>query len=215
VSKNTQENKVTLPVVSVSGEQVGDIEVSAKLFGAEVKEHLVHEVVLAYLANQRQGTAATKTRGEVAGSTRKLYRQKGTGRARAGSRKSPTRKGGGVIFGPEPRSYRQNLPKQVRRQALCSALTVKTTEGEIHVLDALELNEISTKAVADIVKALEMEDGVMLITDTPDEILGKSTRNLASLKLIRAQDLNTYEVLNSKHILFTKEGLDKIQEVLA
>jgi len=208
------EKKVALPLLSPTGEQVGEVEVSGVLFGAEVKPQLLHAAVEAHLAGQRQGNASTKTRSYVAGSTRKLYRQKGTGRARAGSRRSPTRVGGGIAFGPLPRDYRQRLPKKVRRQALLGALSSRAVAGEIKVLDTLKLDQISTKAVAGLLEALGMGAEVLLVTDNPDEILRKSARNLPNLTLARAEDLNAYEVLRYPHLLFTREGLARLQEVV-
>jgi len=215
VSTVSEEKKLMLPVYAMNGDQVGEVEVSGEFFAATVAPKLMHDAVLAYLANQRQGNAATKERGEVAGSTRKLFRQKGTGRARAGSRRSPTRVGGGVAFGPHPRDYRQRLPKKVRRQALCGALTSRATSGEIRVLDSLTLDRISTKTVAEMLKALGLTDDTLLVTGKPDDTLMKSARNIEKLQLARAEDLNTYEVLFHHTLLFTREGLSRIQEVLA
>jgi large subunit ribosomal protein L4 len=216
VSAVSDKKKITLPVFSGAGDQVGELEVSGALFGVEVKPQVLDAAVLAYLANQRQGTADTKERGEVAGSARKLYRQKGTGRARAGSRRSPTRVGGGVIFGPTPRDYRQRLPKKVRRQALNQALSSLAGAGEIKVLDALALEGISTKSVAEMIRALGLEnEKVLLITGKADEILSKSARNIEKLAMVRAEDLNAYVALRFRHLLFTREGLDRLQEVSA
>jgi len=205
-----------LPVFSGAGDQVGELEVSGALFGVEVKPQVLDAAVVAYLANQRQGTADTKERGEVAGSARKLFRQKGTGRARAGSRRSPTRVGGGIIFGPTPRDYRQRLPKKLRRQALNQALSSLAGAGEIKVLDALALEGISTRSVAEMIRALGLEnEKVLLITGKADEILSKSARNIEKLAMVRAEDLNAYVALRFRHLLFTREGLDRLQEVSA
>lgn len=205
--------KVALPVFSTSGEKVGEVEVNGEIFAAEVKPHLLHAAAEAYLANQRQGTAATKTRGEVAGSTRKLFRQKGTGRARVGSRRSPTRAGGGVAFGPLPRDYSHKLPRKMRRQALYGALSSRTAAGEIRVLDSLSLSEISTKTVAQAMTALKAARGVLLVIGQPDDVLLKSTRNLAEVTLARAEDLNAYGVMRCRELLFTRDGLARLQEM--
>ncbi|NIM06395.1 MAG: 50S ribosomal protein L4 [Armatimonadetes bacterium] len=212
--KKAVKKKVTLPIFSRAGEKVGDVEVTEALFAAEVKPHLLHTAAEAYLANQRQGTTWTKTRSEVSGSTAKLFRQKGTGRARAGSRRSPTRVGGGAAFGPQPRDYRRRLPKKVRRQALCGALSSRAAAGDIRILESLELEKISTKAVVALLEALGLEEDVLLITDTPSEVLRKSARNLRGLMLARAEELNAYEVMRHHHLLFTKEGLSRLQEVM-
>jgi len=208
------EEAVALPVFSPGGEHLGETPARREVFAAKVNPHLLHAAVVAHLAGQRQGTASTKTRGKVAGSTRKLFRQKGTGRARMGSRRSPIRVGGGTIFGPLPREYHQRLPRKVRRQALCGALSSRAAAGEIGVLDSLALEKISTKTVAHLLKALGREDGVLLITDEPDEALCKSARNLPMVKLARATDLNVYEVLRHRYLLFTREGLSRLQEAL-
>lgn len=215
-----KENKIALPVFSAQGVQVGEIEVSPALFAAAPRPQVLQAAAEAYLANQRQGNAATKTRGEVAGSTRKLYRQKGTGRARAGSRRSPTRVGGGVAFGPLPRDYRQRLPQKVRRLALFGALSDRAAAGEIKVLDALALEKISTKTIAALLEALGLTAALkrdqpvaLLVTDTPDEVLRRSARNIPGLALGRAADLNAYAVLQFRHLLFTREGLARLQEV--
>lgn len=215
MSTVSDEKKVTLPVFAADGSQVGDVEVSPALFAAEVPKQVILDTVQAYLANQRQGNADTKERGEVAGSTKKLFRQKGTGRARVGSRRSPTRVHGGTVFGPHPHSFRIRLPKKVRRQALVGALTARATAGEIKVLDALQLDAISTKRVAGVLDALGLGQATLLIVDQADEILTKSARNIERLQMVRATDLNTYQALYNRAILFTREGLTRIQEVLA
>ncbi len=210
-----EKQRPALPVFSPAGEKVGEVEVLAEVFAAPVKPKALHAAAVGYLANRRQGNASTKTRGEMAGSTRKLFRQKGTGRARMGSRRSPVRVGGGAVFGPLPRDYRQRLPERMRRQALLGALSSRAAAGEIRVLESLSLPEISTKAVAVLLKSLGAEERVLLVADEPDEILRKSTRNIAGLTLARAADLNAYELLRHRHVLFTKAGLSRLQEALS
>jgi large subunit ribosomal protein L4 len=215
VSTVRDDKKVTLPVFASDGSEVGEVEVSSALFAADVPKQVIHDAVEAYLANQRQGNADTKERGEVAGSTKKLYKQKGTGRARVGSRRSPTRVHGGTVFGPHPHSFRIRLPKKIRRQALCGALTTRATAGEIKVLDVLQLEAISTKVVAGVLNNLGLDETTLLIIDQPNEILTKSARNIERLEMVRAADLNTYQTLLYRKLLFTREGLNRIQEVLA
>jgi large subunit ribosomal protein L4 len=217
-----ENKKLVLPLFSPQGEQVGEIAAQEAIFGVEVKPHLLHVAVEAYLANQRQGNASTKTRGEVHGSARKLFRQKGTGRARMGTARSPMRVGGGIAMGPRPHDFRQRLSQKARHQALLSALSSRVAAGEIKVLDTLPLEEISTKAMAELLKALGLTAAlesdkavVLLITDEGNEILQKSARNIPGLNLSRAVDLNTYEVLRHRLLLFTKEGLNRVQEALA
>jgi large subunit ribosomal protein L4 len=214
-AKEVAEKKISLEVLSQTGEQMGEVEVSSALFGAEVKPHLLYAAMEAYLANQRQGNASTKTRSEVAGSRIKLFRQKGTGKARAGSRRSPTRVHGGIAFGPSPRDYRQRVPKKVRRQALRGALSSRAAAGEISVLDSLSLEEISTRAVAGLLDALKVESEVLLVVDKADDALMKSARNLPQLTLARAEDLNALEVMRHGRLVFTREGLSRLQEVMA
>jgi large subunit ribosomal protein L4 len=222
VSAAKESKKIVLPLFSPKGEQVGEIAANDAVFGVEVKAHLLQVAVEAYLVNQRQGNANTKTRGEVQGSARKLFRQKGTGRARMGTARSPMRVGGGIAMGPRTHEFRQHLPKKARQQALLCALSSRAAAGEIKVVDALALNEISTRVIAEMLqalglgKALKSDKAVaLLITDENNEILQKSARNLPGLKLTRAADLNTYEVLRHGLLLFTKEGLNRVQEALA
>jgi large subunit ribosomal protein L4 len=210
---------MVFPLLAANGEKVGEIAVNEAVFGVEVKSQLIQAAVESYLANQRQGTASTKTRGEVAGSSKKMFRQKGTGRARMGTIRSPMRVGGGIALGPRPRDYRQSLPKKMRRQALLCALSSKAAAGDIKVLDTPGLSEISTKAMAELLRALDLGAALesdravtLLIADEPDEILWKSTRNLPGLKLTRAADLNPYEVLRYQCLLFTKDGISRVQE---
>jgi len=217
-----ENKKIVLPIFSPQGKQVGEIAAKEEIFGLEVKPHLLQVAVETYLANQRQGNASTKTRGEVHGSAKKLFRQKGTGRARMGTARSPVRVGGGIALGPRPHDFRQRLPKKARQQALFCALSSRAAAGEVKVLDAFTLEEISTKAVAEMLKALgltaalESDKAVaLLITDEGNEILQKSARNVPGLTLTRAADLNPYEVLRHGLLLFTKEGLNRVQEARA
>jgi large subunit ribosomal protein L4 len=215
VTTATADKKIMLPVFSMAGVQVGEVEASAVLFGAEVSESVLREATLAYLNNQREGNAHSKERGEVAGSTKKLFRQKGTGRARVGSSRSPTRVHGGTVFGPRHHDFRVRLPKKVRRAALCSALSARTGAGEVRVLDAFRLEGVSTKTVAEMLKALGLTQRTLMVCDQADDTLLLSTRNIEKLQLARAQDLNAYEVLLAPSLLFTREGLTRIQEAFA
>lgn len=205
-----------MPVVDVYNlkkEKVGQVELPDQIYDVEPKPHLVHEVVVAQLASRRTGTACTKTRGDVAGSTKKPYRQKGTGRARAGTRKSPVWRGGGTIFGPKPRDFAAVPPKKVRRNALKTVLSVKLKDQELLVLDAMEFSEIKTRKFAEAMNGLALENA-LVITAGPDEALEKSSRNLVGYKVLRADGLNCYDVLKYKHLVLLQSSLAKIEERL-
>ncbi|PJC54772.1 MAG: 50S ribosomal protein L4, partial [Candidatus Levybacteria bacterium CG_4_9_14_0_2_um_filter_35_21] len=187
------------------------------IFGAKINKVLLAQAVRVYLANQRKGTHSTKTRGEVEGSTAKIYRQKGTGRARHGSKRAPIFVKGGVVFGPKPRDYSLKLPKKMRRLALFSSLTTKKDEGKIVVLSGLEKIEAKTNKMADVVKNLNLEEkNKKILLITPDTInafenVYKATRNLKGVSIVSAKMLNTYEVLNSKTVLLMKASIEVLE----
>jgi large subunit ribosomal protein L4 len=200
-------------LLDIRGAKVGEIEINDAIFNAEVKTYLIHDVVKAQLAGRRSGTASTKTRKEVAGSGRKLYRQKGTGRARHGNIKAPIYVGGGTAFGPKPRDYSQRLPKKVRKSALRSALTLRYTAAHLKVLDRLELTDISTKNFSGIVKTLSIVKPLIVI-DRKDETVEKSARNIPFVKVLRVEGLNVYDVMKHDDLVLTLDALRKIEEVL-
>ncbi len=202
-----------VPVYSLSGEVVKQIEVSDSVFGVPFNETVVHQAVVRQRANARQGTASTKTRGEVAGSTRKLYRQKHTGMARAGSKKSPTRRGGGITFGPKPRSYRQEMPKKMRRLALRCALSAKARDEELMVLEKLELGQPKTKEMAGVLVALGVDSSALIVTGEPEENVVKSARNLAEVKTLPANILNVVDILSCKRLLMTEAAVRKTEDL--
>jgi large subunit ribosomal protein L4 len=204
---------VQIPVYSLSGKVVKNIEVSDSVFAVPFNEAVVHQAVIRQKANERQGTASTKTRGEVAGSTRKLYRQKHTGLARAGSKKSPTRRGGGVIFGPKPRSYRQEMPKKMRRLALRCALSAKARDKELTILDKLELGQPKTKEMVTILAALGVDSPALIVTGKPEENVVKSARNLAGVKTLPANILNVVDILTYKRLLMTEAAVRRAEEL--
>jgi large subunit ribosomal protein L4 len=175
----------------------------------------MHQAVLTFLANRRLGTAATKTRAEVSGGGRKPWRQKGTGRARHGSIRSPIWKGGGVVFGPEPRSFRMSMQKKVRRLALKSALTSKTNNGSLIVLDQLAMERPKTKEMAGILKNLKTGRKVLLVLDGPQESVIKSVRNIPGVKTLNARQLNVYDILNSESLVMTRDAAVLVEEVFA
>lgn len=202
-------------VFNVDGNEVGELQLKDEIFGAEINETLLHQAVVRHQANQRQGTATTKTRAAVRGGGRKPWRQKGTGRARHGSIRSPIWVGGGVTFGPELRSYRQRLPKKARRAALCSALSQKVASGDFLVIDQLNFEEPRTKAVVSLLANLKINGAkALIVTENGDRNVVLSARNLPGVGTSRASDLNVYDVLNRSKVIVTKDAVAKIEEVL-
>jgi len=201
-------------VYNMEGKQVGELELSDAVFGVKVNQDLMHKAVLSHLANRRQGTAKVKHRGEVSGGGRKPWRQKGTGRARQGSIRSPQWVGGGVVFGPTPRDYSFRLPKKARRAALKSALSAKAAAGSILVLDQLTVKEPKTKVMAGVFKALDVNKP-LLVTAEWDRNVELSVRNIPGAVLAKSEGLNVYDVLNSEKLVMTKDAVAKLEEVLA
>ena len=199
---------------NIAGENIGEIALSENVFGAEVNQYAVHEVVKAYLANQRQGTQSALTRAEVRGGGRKPWRQKGTGRARQGSTRSPQWTHGGVALGPKPRDYSYRLNKKVRRLALCSALSSKAQAGEMVVVDKIEAAEYKTKAVAAMLKALGAEKKALIVTAAADEKLVKSAANIPGVRTASAGSINTYTVLCGGKFIVSVDAAKKLEEVL-
>lgn len=197
------------------GEVVGDIELNEAIFGIEVNEHVVYEVVKNHLANRRQGTQSAKTRAEVRGGGRKPWRQKGTGRARQGSIRAPQWKGGGVVFAPKPRSYRYSVPKKVRRLAMKSVLTSKVSEGELKILDALTVDTFSTKKAKEILKNLNVETKTMIVLPEGNDMIIKSFANLPKVETVVVDYMNVYDLMRFDNLLIVKDALSKIEEVYA
>jgi large subunit ribosomal protein L4 len=201
------------PVYNLAGEVVDNIEISDKVFGVPFNEALVHQSVLRQQANARQGNASTKTRGNVSGSTRKLYKQKGTGSARAGSIKSPLRRGGGIVFGPHPRDYHQAMPKNMRRLALRCVLSAKLEDGELKILESLKLDEIKTKKAAAILDAMKVDKTTLVVTDTGDVNLVKSARNLPGVKTLPANLLNVVDIISHRTLLMEVDAVRKAEQL--
>lgn len=197
------------------GEVVGDIELNEAIFGIEVNEHVVYEVVKNHLANRRQGTQSAKTRAEVRGGGRKPWRQKGTGRARQGSIRAPQWKGGGVVFAPKPRSYRYSVPKKVRRLAMRSVLTSKVLEGELRILDALTVDAFSTKKAKEILKNLNLETKTMIVLPEGNDMIVKSFANLPKVETVVVDYMNVYDLMRFDNLVIVKDALSKIEEVYA
>lgn len=197
------------------GEVVGDIELNEAIFGIEVNEHVVYEVVKNHLANRRQGTQSAKTRAEVRGGGRKPWRQKGTGRARQGSIRAPQWKGGGVVFAPKPRSYRYSVPKKVRRLAMKSVLSSKVLEGELRILDALTVDAFSTKKAKEILKNLSLETKTMIVLPEGNDMIIKSFANLPKVETVVVDYMNVYDLMRFDNLVIVKDALSKIEEVYA
>jgi large subunit ribosomal protein L4 len=205
-----------LDVVNAKNEKVDSLELPPAIFDAPVKPHLLHEVVRMQLANRRQGTADTKGRSEVSGGGKKPWKQKGTGRARAGTIRSPLWRHGGTTFGPHPRSYSFAPPKAIRRQALCAALTSKAQSGAVRLLDSLVLEKPSTKAMQGLLKAVGAWEGrTLLVLPARDEVLEKSARNLREVRILTVRGLNVYDLLLADTVVLTPEGVHTLREVLA
>ena len=199
-------------VYNLKNDKVGEVEVSDDVFGTEVKPHLHHEMVRYQMAKKRRGTHAVLNRAAVAGTTKKAYRQKGTGRARHGSHKAPVYVGGGVVFGPSPRSYAFNVPKKVRRAALRSVLSEKAAGGKLKVVDAFSLDAPKTKRAAAGIDALGA--GSALVVDVENANLKLSVRNLPNAKFLQAVGLNVYDVLRYDHLIVTQAAIEAIDGAL-
>jgi large subunit ribosomal protein L4 len=200
-------------VFNTDNKKVGEVELNDALFGLEVKQHVLHDVVKMQLANRRAGTASTKTRSEVRGGGAKPWRQKGTGRARAGTRNSPIWRGGGTTFGPKPRDFSYKLPKKVRKLGLRMALSTRFSEENMVVLDAFNLEDIKTKKFLEVMKKLEIDNGLIVVPET-NENLEKSSRNVHGFKVISTEGLNVYDVLLHHRLVLLQPCLDQLEKRL-
>lgn len=204
--------KLALNVVDQSGKAVDAIEINEKLWTQDINKDLLHQVVVMSLANKRAGTASTKNRSDVRGGGKKPWRQKGTGRARAGSIRSPLWRGGGVVFGPHPKDYSYSLSKKIRRKALIHALASKIKEKNLILLDDFKIEKPKTKEVVDVLKKLNiLGEKNLLVVKSLGETIKMAGRNLAALKLMNVKDLNAYEILNSTKVILTKEAFLEIE----
>ena len=202
-------------VYDMSGKQVGEIELSAAVFGVEPNAAVVHDVVKNHLANCRQGTQSALTRAEVSGGGRKPWRQKGTGRARQGSTRAPQWTHGGIVFAPKPRSYAYTLNKKVKRLALKSALSAKAAENNVVVIDSIKMDTIKTKTFANFLAAVGAEKKPLVVTAEADQIVVKSGRNIPGCEVTFANLLNVYDIVNANKLVVDKAALAKIEEVFA
>ncbi len=205
----------TVDIYNADGKVVGNMDLNENVFGVEVRTDVMHEVVVNYLANQRQGTQSTKTRTEVRGGGIKPWRQKGTGRARQGSIRAPQWVGGGVALGPKPRDYRYTLNKKVRRLALKSALTAKLQDSEVIVLDSFEAPEIKTKQVANLLKNLNVTEKALIVLPENDKNIVASAKNIKGVDTTYVGTINTYEVLSHTKCIILKDAVTKLEEVYA
>ncbi len=201
-------------ILNMAGESVGTMELSENIFGAEINKSAIHQVVVNYLANQRQGTQSTKTRTEVRGGGRKPWRQKGTGRARQGSIRSPQWTGGGVALGPKPRSYRYTLNKKLRRLALKSALSAKVAEGELIVIDDIKADEIKTKTIVNMLESINAPKA-LIVTEAVNKNVYLSARNIPNVETTFADTINVYQILKYDYLVASKAAISKIEEVYA
>ena len=203
---------ISVKVLNMSGSEVGSVELNENIFGIEVNEHVMHQAVVQYLANQRQGTKSAKTRAEVRGGGRKPWRQKGTGRARQGSIRAPQWTGGGVVFAPKPRDFSFKLNKKVKRLALKSALTTKVNEEKFVVVDELKLNEIKTKEMKKVLDNLKVNKSLVVLEENNKNVM-LSARNIPNVKTAGVNTINVYDILKYESFVVTKEALAKIEEV--
>jgi large subunit ribosomal protein L4 len=202
-------------ILNATGGDAGSVDLAESLFGAPVNEALIHQAVVRQQAGRRIGSADTLTRAEVRGGGRKPWRQKGTGRARAGTRNAPQWAGGGVVFGPHPRSYEQRMPAKMRRSALRGALSAKQADGALRVVTGFELDEIKTRSMLERLTAWKAEGKVLLVLPARDQTVERSARNLREVRVIMADSLNVVDLLEADTVVFTREALDRAEEVYA
>jgi large subunit ribosomal protein L4 len=204
---------VQVPVYNTGGEVIKNIEISDSVFGVPFNEAVVHQAMVKQRADGRQGTQDTKTRGEVAGSRKKLFAQKHTGEARAGDKRSPTRRHGGVAFGPHPRDYTKAMPKKMRRLALKCMLSSKVTEGSLKVLDQFNFEASKTKAMIQVLDALKLESTALIVTAAPEDKVIKSARNIPGIKTSPANILNVVDLLSHQSLIMTEDAVRKAEQL--
>ena len=201
------------PILDVNNKNVGEVELSDDIFATPIRKGLIYDTVKMQMASRRKGNSSTKNRSEVKGTTAKMYRQKGTGRARHGDYKVNLFVGGGTAFGPKPRDYSYKLPKKARKIALRSALSTKQKDGKILILDDFPVKEIKTKEAVSILSKLGIASG-LIVVDAKNEILEKSVRNIVGIKLVRTEGINVYDLFKYEHTIIMKDALGKVEEVL-
>jgi large subunit ribosomal protein L4 len=209
--------KTTLSVSSFDGQGApsGEVDLPESIFGQTPHMAVMHQAYLRQLANARQGTADTKTRAEVSGGGAKPYRQKGTGRARHGSNREPSMVGGGTVFGPQPRSYAQRMPRKMRRLALRSALSVKAEEGKVSVLEGFGLEEPKTRTMVELLRTMGVEETVLLVLPASNQVVSRSVDNLPWAKVVLAHNLNLYDIFTHEQLVIAKDALELLEETFA
>jgi large subunit ribosomal protein L4 len=205
---------MTVDVVNAQNEKVGSLDLRDEVFGGRIKTDLIHESVVRANAAERRGTHATKTRAMVSGSSKKQWRQKGTGRARVGEIRNPLWRKGGTVFGPQPRSYDYQLPKKVEKGALRAALAQKLRDGQVVVVDALSVAEIKTKAAAEMLRRLGIDGKALLVDVKPEDKLSLSVRNLEGVRVLPSNRVSARDVMNTRRVVLTQAALEKLQDAL-
>lgn len=205
----------SINVVDMKGKKVGTVDLADAVFAIEPNEAVMHQMVVSYLANQRQGTQSTLTRSEVSGGGKKPWRQKGTGRARQGSTRAPQWTHGGVVFAPKPRNYSFSVNKKVKRLAMKSALSSKAADSEIIVVDKIALDEYKTKAVVEMLSAVKADKKALIVLPEVDKKVIKSASNIKGVKTAQVNELNVYDILNADKLVIVKDAVSKIEEVYA
>ena len=200
-------------VYNIKKKKVAKVELNDAVFGAEVNEAIVYDVVKMQLASRRSGTASTKTRHDVSGGGKKPWRQKGTGRARAGTTRSPIWRGGGIVFGPHPRDFSYSIPKKVRRKAVISALSMKLKQDKMLILKDFPMEKISTRIFKSVVDLFDLKKALFVLADD-DITLQKSSRNIKSIKMIRSEGINVYDILNHEHLVLLEPSIKKLEGAL-
>jgi large subunit ribosomal protein L4 len=200
-------------VFDIEKKKVSQVDLNDAVFGAEVNEAIIYDVVKMQLASRRSGTASTKTRSDVRGGGKKPWRQKGTGRARAGTTRSPIWRGGGIVFGPHPRDYSFSIPKKVRKKAVISALSMKFKDNKMVILKDFPMEKISTRVFKNVVDLFNLKKALFVIDDT-NEVLLKSSRNIKNVKMIRSEGINVYDILNHEHLILLEPSVKKIEGAL-
>src|SRR5579884_1245321 len=209
-----RETMPTVEVIDLNNNTVGSLDLSDAVFAAPVNDHLLYEAVRHYMASRRRGTAKTKTRHEVSGSGKKLWRQKGTGRARMGSIRSPLWRHGGTVHGPQPRSYAYHLPRKMQLGALRSALSAKLRDGELRIVNEFAISEPKTKLMRKALNALEADKTTLLVDNSKNRNLELSSRNLEGVKLVSSKDVNVYDLLGHQYVLLSEAAARKLSEGL-
>jgi large subunit ribosomal protein L4 len=205
----------SVDIIDLSNKKVGTLDLADAVFGAPVNEALLYEAVRHYLAVKRRGTASTKTRHEVAGAGKKLWKQKGTGRARMGSIRSPLWRHGGTVHGPQPHSYAYKLPRKMQLGALRSALSAKLRDGELRVVSEFSISDVKTKAMRETLDHMEAKRTVLMVDNTENRNLELSSRNLQGVKLVSSRDVNVYDLLGHEQVLLSQAAAEKLSEALA